>query len=171
MLLDLKGRRTVCCRRSVAVWSQPSRTLAAISGIKSATGGVRSSVLNWRREWDSNPRYGFPYTRFPSERHQPLGHPSATLRDAAWSAQSCGGRTIVTGSGLARHCRAIGIVAPSRAARFRSGRPGIGPGGDGRHPGARRRPRPCKAAAQSTLSAPWPTIPTISCVPIRTIRA
>jgi hypothetical protein len=30
----------------------------------------------WRREWDSNPRYGFPYTRFPSERLQPLGHPS-----------------------------------------------------------------------------------------------
>ena len=31
----------------------------------------------WRREWDSNPRYGCPYTRFPSERLQPLGHPSA----------------------------------------------------------------------------------------------
>src|SRR5262249_15849412 len=29
----------------------------------------------WRREWDSNPRYGFPYTRFPSVRLQPLGHP------------------------------------------------------------------------------------------------
>ena len=32
--------------------SKPSdllRTLAAISGVKSATGGVRSSVLNWRR--------------------------------------------------------------------------------------------------------------------------
>jgi site-specific DNA recombinase len=33
------------------------RTLAAASGAKSATPGVRSSVLNWRREWDSNPRY------------------------------------------------------------------------------------------------------------------
>jgi hypothetical protein len=32
----------------------------------------------WRREWDSNPRYGFPYTRFPSVRLKPLGHPSAT---------------------------------------------------------------------------------------------
>jgi DNA-binding NarL/FixJ family response regulator len=30
----------------------------------------------WRREWDSNPRYGFPYTRFPSVRLKPLGHPS-----------------------------------------------------------------------------------------------
>jgi site-specific DNA recombinase len=36
------------------------RTLAAASGVKSATPGVRSSVLSWRREWDSNPRYGFP---------------------------------------------------------------------------------------------------------------
>src|SRR5207302_5078475 len=53
------------------------RTLAAASGAKPATPGVRSSVLKWRREWDSNPRYGFPYTRFPSERLQPLGHPSA----------------------------------------------------------------------------------------------
>src|ERR1700739_1568071 len=30
--------------------------------------------MTWRRGWDSNPRYGFPYTRFPSERLQPLGH-------------------------------------------------------------------------------------------------
>ena len=50
------------------------RTLAAASGVKSATPGVRSSVLNWRREWDSNPRYGFPHTRFPSVRLKPLGH-------------------------------------------------------------------------------------------------
>jgi hypothetical protein len=42
----------------------------------------------WRREWDSNPRYGFPYTRFPSERLQPLGHPSGAQRATR------GGRTI-----------------------------------------------------------------------------
>jgi hypothetical protein len=41
------------------------------------TGQILSS---WRREWDSNPRYGFPYTRFPSVRLKPLGHPSARLR-------------------------------------------------------------------------------------------
>ena len=29
---------------------------------------------DWRRERDSNPRYGFPYTRFPSVRLKPLGH-------------------------------------------------------------------------------------------------
>ena len=32
------------------------RTLAAASGVKSATPGVRSSVLKWRRGWDSNSR-------------------------------------------------------------------------------------------------------------------
>ena len=34
----------------------------------------------WRRERDSNPRYGFPQTRFPSVRLQPLGHPSTGSR-------------------------------------------------------------------------------------------
>ncbi len=38
---------------------------------------TRSAVLKWRRERDSNPRYGFPYTHFPGVRLQPLGHPSA----------------------------------------------------------------------------------------------
>jgi site-specific DNA recombinase len=33
------------------------RTLAAASGAKPATPSVRSSVLKWRRGWDSNPRY------------------------------------------------------------------------------------------------------------------
>jgi site-specific DNA recombinase len=32
------------------------QTLAAASGVKSATPGVRSSVLKWRMGWDSNPR-------------------------------------------------------------------------------------------------------------------
>src|ERR1700738_3763939 len=39
----------------------------------------------WRREWDSNPRYSFPHTRFPSVRLKPLGHlsvcPLMTGRD------------------------------------------------------------------------------------------
>lgn len=29
-----------------------------------------------RRRWDSNPRYGFPHTRFPSVLLKPLGHSS-----------------------------------------------------------------------------------------------
>jgi hypothetical protein len=40
-------------------------------------GGIFPSVISmtcWRREWDSNPRYSFPHTRFPSVRLKPLGH-------------------------------------------------------------------------------------------------
>jgi integrase len=36
--------------------------------------GLSNLLKIWRRERDSNPRYGFPYTRFPSVRLQPLGH-------------------------------------------------------------------------------------------------
>ena len=53
------------------------QTLTAAAGVAPVTPGVRSSVLKWRREWDSNPRCGCPHTRFPSVRHRPLGHPSA----------------------------------------------------------------------------------------------
>ena len=53
------------------------RTLAAGSGAPSAASGVRSSVLKWRRGWDSNPRYGLsPYNGLANRRLQPLGHPS-----------------------------------------------------------------------------------------------
>jgi hypothetical protein len=31
----------------------------------------------WRRERDSNPRNGFPFSGFQDHRHRPLGHPSA----------------------------------------------------------------------------------------------
>src|ERR1041385_1055979 len=33
-----------------------------------------SRRTRWRRGWDSNPRYAFTYTRFPSVRLKPLGH-------------------------------------------------------------------------------------------------
>ena len=48
------------------------QTLVANNGANS----VPTQGLEWRRGWDSNPRYSFPYTRFPSVRLQPLGHPS-----------------------------------------------------------------------------------------------
>jgi site-specific DNA recombinase len=32
------------------------QTLTAAAGVKPATPGLHSSVLKWRREWDSNPR-------------------------------------------------------------------------------------------------------------------
>src|SRR5580700_4723874 len=34
----------------------------------------------WRRGWDSNPRYGFPYARFRGEYFQPLSHLSVAIR-------------------------------------------------------------------------------------------
>ena len=39
----------------------------------------RAKTKEWRREWDSNPRYPLRYTRFPSGRLQPLGHLSSAL--------------------------------------------------------------------------------------------
>jgi hypothetical protein len=36
--------------------------------------GELPRTVGWRREWDSNPRYSFPHTRFPSVRLKPLGH-------------------------------------------------------------------------------------------------
>jgi hypothetical protein len=39
-------------------------------------GGETCVRVRWRRERDSNPRYGCPYTHFPGVRLQPLGHPS-----------------------------------------------------------------------------------------------
>ena len=36
-------------------------------------------IQKWRRGWDSNPRYGFPYARFRGEYFQPLSHLSAVV--------------------------------------------------------------------------------------------
>src|SRR2546423_13311401 len=59
-----------CCK--VAEMSEESRS------IESQKHQQYQYFRWWRREWDSNPRYGFPYTRFPSGRLQPLGHPSGS---------------------------------------------------------------------------------------------
>ena len=55
------------------------RTLIATKGGKSAGIGVPGFIPKWRRERDSNPRYGYPYTRVPGVRLRPLGHRSAGL--------------------------------------------------------------------------------------------
>jgi regulatory LuxR family protein len=41
-----------------------------------APGGQRPKLGEWRRERDSNPRNGFPFSGFQDHRHRPLGHPS-----------------------------------------------------------------------------------------------
>ena len=53
------AQRVEVADREVRIMGSKSdllRTLAAISGVKSAASGVRSSVLDWRRGRDSNPR-------------------------------------------------------------------------------------------------------------------
>ena len=40
----------------------------------------RAKNEEWRRERDSNPRYGFPYSGFQDHPFQPLTHPSASKR-------------------------------------------------------------------------------------------
>jgi hypothetical protein len=59
---------------------------------KPANEAVKS--CRWRREWDSNPRYGFPHTRFPSVRLKPLGHLSGapSLEGAPMILQGIAGR-------------------------------------------------------------------------------
>jgi hypothetical protein len=52
-------------------------------------GTLPSVSEDWRREWDSNPRYGCPYTRFPSVRLQPLGHPSGMRRGGTIEGSGC----------------------------------------------------------------------------------
>jgi hypothetical protein len=55
------------------------RTLAAAPGVRSATPGVRSSVLKWRMGWDSNPRRACTLAGFQDRCLKPLGHPSKLL--------------------------------------------------------------------------------------------
>ena len=38
---------------------------------------MKTQTKEWRRGWDLNPRYGFPYARFRGEYFQPLSHLSA----------------------------------------------------------------------------------------------
>src|SRR6267143_5687538 len=38
-----------------------------------------NDLQKWRRGWDSNPRYGFPYARFRGEYFQPLSHLSPAV--------------------------------------------------------------------------------------------
>jgi hypothetical protein len=58
------------CRRESLIERGKFPDASGYGGTK-ANGSGRSI---WRREWDSNPRYGFPHTRFPSVRLKPLGH-------------------------------------------------------------------------------------------------
>ena len=46
--------------------------------------GVRSSVLKWRKGWDSNPRYPCRHAGFQDRCLKPLGHPSSSRRSGTY---------------------------------------------------------------------------------------
>ena len=69
--------------------------------------------MSWRREWDSNPRYAFTYTRFPSVRLKPLGHPSGA-RPFGGGRVLGGLRKPVVGR---QRVRPRSAIEPGRAAR------------------------------------------------------
>ena len=50
------------------------RRISAKQTLQFVTG---KNQREWRRGWDSNPRYGFPHARFRGEYFQPLSHLSA----------------------------------------------------------------------------------------------
>ena len=52
----------------------------------SSSGRLTVRGVSWRRGWDSNPRYGCPYTSFPGSPNKPLLHPSSTAatRGRSW---------------------------------------------------------------------------------------
>ncbi len=54
----------------------------------------RKRRAGWRRGWDSNPRWSYPHTRFPSELLQPLGHLSS-LNVLAPAVEEASGRAAV----------------------------------------------------------------------------
>src|SRR5579864_4888616 len=66
----------------------PSPYLSRLASVSEAGASWRNPepkegpCRDWRRERDSNPRYGFPYSGFQDRLFQPLTHPSAGLISA-----------------------------------------------------------------------------------------
>src|SRR5687768_7823554 len=84
-----------------------------------------SARLNWRREWDSNPRYGFPYTRFPSVLLQPLGHLSVFRINGLWAAETAASMNCVRPLNLTQSLAGSASAAPSeRILSASDGNPG-----------------------------------------------
>jgi hypothetical protein len=67
------AQRVEVAEREVRIMGLKSRLLQTLVA-NSGANAVPTQGLNWRREWDSNPRYAFTHTRFPSVRLKPLGH-------------------------------------------------------------------------------------------------
>jgi hypothetical protein len=80
-LVGVRGADTTAKRDLNSALDRISERITLTSNPKVRSGGQLPKYFNtiWRREWDSNPRYGFPHTRFPSVRLKPLGHLSGCL--------------------------------------------------------------------------------------------
>src|SRR5262249_24079084 len=78
----------LCVKTVIARVAQVPELAEAFAKQRSQKHETRQILSSWRREWDSNPRYGFPYTRFPSVRLKPLGHPSVAQGNIALAARA-----------------------------------------------------------------------------------
>ena len=59
------------------VTSLRSVTNLLVRLLQSNNPSMKLGLLDWRKREDSNLRYGYPHTRFPSVLLKPLGHTSA----------------------------------------------------------------------------------------------
>ena len=79
MLVRLRSYRgtSACCYRC-SVPGLAGFAAARLHGVRSLS--KKSQNMAWRRGWDSNPRYSFPYTAFPVLPVKPLLHLSLLWR-------------------------------------------------------------------------------------------
>ena len=71
------AQRVEVAEGEVRIMGSKSRLLQTLVA-NGSVNAVPTQGLKWRRERDSNPRYGLPYTHFPGVRLRPLGHPSSS---------------------------------------------------------------------------------------------
>ena len=76
------------------------RAIARVPEPVTKTCCTSGALVHWRRGWDSNPRYGFPYTAFPVLPVKPLLHLSGSRVRAQASLVSRSGHAQLTRSRL-----------------------------------------------------------------------
>ena len=133
---QLPGKRLHDCRRTAATSSAAARR-SAWRCCSRVTGRERFSIATpaksrilriWRRERDSNPRNGFPFSGFQDHRHRPLGHPSAWpfYSDLRASVRPASASGFARSPASCPRTRSLASTGPTRSEspRRRSGAPG-----------------------------------------------
>jgi hypothetical protein len=92
----------------------------------------------WRRGWDSNPRYGSPYARFRGEYFQPLSHLSAVVANCIL-ADLCSRRLWLLERGVAATSQRVQKIQRTRRTRKTGRTPGETSGERRRRPGEGKR--------------------------------